>query len=453
MNRKIRLLLGLCCLLALAGCAGPPRVEPGEQIADAAGLGQAIEYRTIGEGDDAGDAVGDALTMEQAVRRGLEHSPEVQQALARTRAALAEAKQVRLLPNPILSIVFRFPEGGGNPTIEAGLAAEVFSLLRKPAEARSADHRLRSAGAEALAEALGVVLRIQEQFITVQGLDAELELLAHRRKELAGALGREQSRKSAGESSGLDVLGLKLERVRVDAGMMDRRSELRGAQLGLTRLIGLPSGSLQWRVTPWRPGESTWGEESAWVTMALEHRPEILSLRWELAGLGEEADLAGWNWLEGTEAGVDAERDGGEWSVGPAVSVPIPLLDWGQERRMTAEAKRVEARHKLVQVRRQVIEEVRRAWGVVRDSQQAISLLQDQLIPLLEQQQDRYQAMFLAGEVDQTRVLLAQQQWQEASIRKIELERQLASAQARLAWAAGGARVAQQVMATTRPGN
>ena len=452
LNCKYGFILALCVLLAAAGCAGPPRVEPGEQIADAAGLARVIEYRTTGEGDDAGAAVGDTLTVEQAVRRGLEHSPEVQQALARTRSALAEAKQVRLLPNPILSIVFRFPEGGGNPTIEACLAAEVLSLLRKPAEMRAADHRLRAAGAEALTEALGVVLRIQEQFVAVQGLEAELELLERRRKELAGALGREQSRKSAGESSGLDVLGLKLEGVRVDAGLMDRRSELREAQLGLSRLIGLPSGSLQWRVSPWRPGEMAWGEESAWVAAALEHRPEILALRWELASFGEEADLAGWNWLEGTEAGVDAERDGGKWSVGPSVSAPIPLLDWGRERRMTAEARRVEARHKLVQIRRQVIEEVRRAWGVVRDSQLAISLLQEQLIPLLEQQQDRYQAMFLAGEVDQARVLLVQQQWQEASIRKIELERQQASAQARLAWAAGGVRVALQVTATTRPG-
>jgi outer membrane protein TolC len=426
-------------------------VDSENRIAQAAGLGQAIEYRTSGGPDDVGEVSGDTLTMEQAVRWGLERSSKVQQALARTRVAMSEAEQVRLLPNPILSVVFRFPEGGGNPTIEAGLAAEVFSLLRRPGEMRAADLKLRSAGAESLVEALNVVLSVQEQFVAVQGLEAELSLLEQRRKELDGVLEREKSRKSAGESSGLDVLGFKLERAKVDADLMDRRSSLREAQLGLTRLIGMPSGHLQWRVVPWRAEEIDGGDESAWVESALEHRPEIQALRWELAALGEEADLASSPWREGTEAGVAAERDGGKWSVGPSVSVPIPFLDWGQARQMGAEARLVEARHKLTQIRRQVIEEVRRAWGAVRDGQRTIALLQDELIPLLEQQQSRVQAMFMAGEVDQTRVLLAQQQLQEARIRKIEQERRLATAGAQLVWAAGGVQAAKQVKGTTRP--
>jgi outer membrane protein TolC len=439
--------------VSVSGCAGPPRVDPAERIAHELGLGHAIEYRVTGGPDDAAELSGDLLTMEQAVRWGLEHSPEVQQALARTRSALAEARQVRLLPNPILSVVFRFPEGGGNPTIEAGLAAELFSLLRRPGEIRVADMKLRSAGAEALTEALDVVLGVQERFIEVQGLEAELALLERRRKELEGVLEREKSRKSAGEASGLDVLGLKLERAKVDADLLDRRSSLREAQLGLSRIIGMPSGTLQWRVVAWQPEEMDGGDETAWIESALERRPEIQAIRWELASLGEQAELASSPWLDGSEAGVAAERDEGKWSVGPAVSVPIPFLDWGQARTMRAEAHLVEARHKLTQLRRQVIEEVRRAWGVVRDGQKTHALLQDELIPLLQQQQDRFQAMFLAGEVDQARLLLAQQQLQEALVRKIELECRLATAQARLSRAAGGARAAHQDKSTTQKVN
>lgn len=53
-----------------------------------------------------------------------------------------EAKQARLLPNR-MSVVFRWPQGGGSPEVEAGLAADLVSLLSRPGRLTAADSRLR----------------------------------------------------------------------------------------------------------------------------------------------------------------------------------------------------------------------------------------------------------------------------------------------------------------------
>src|SRR6185503_474242 len=100
--------------------------------------------------------------------------------------------------------------------------------------------------------------------------------------------------------------------------------------------------------------------ESGWIASALQHRPEVQANRWELAALGDDLGAGRFGAFDGSQVGVDAERDDG-WTVGPSVTVPIPLLDWGQARRAKLNAQRIEAQHRLTQARRQVVEEVRRA--------------------------------------------------------------------------------------------
>ena len=107
--------------------------------------------------------------LDDAVERAMRHDPGLQAALARVRAALAEADQARLLPNPVLSVALRFPEAGaGKPVIEAGLAADLLSVLQQPGRIKAADHRLRAASAEALTTALDLlfeVIRINRIFL------------------------------------------------------------------------------------------------------------------------------------------------------------------------------------------------------------------------------------------------------------------------------------------------
>jgi cobalt-zinc-cadmium efflux system outer membrane protein len=436
-----------------SGCAPAlPDIDgAGSDIASASGTSRAIEYRTIGEPIDATDASFETLTLPDAVGAALQHDANLQAALARLRAALADAQQARLLPNPILSVVARFPEGGGKTTIEAGLSAELLSLLQRPRRVSAADHRLHGASSEVLTVALDLVADVQETHATIQSIDAELANLQEQQELVNRLASIARARVEAGEAARLDVLTLDAERMRVDAELLDAQAQRRDERLRLARLLGTPSSAAEWTVAPWQPPALPTTDEKLWIQQAIEHRPEVMARRWELAALDEESSLAGWNWFDGAEVGIEAERDEGEWSVGPGVALPLPLLDSGQAQRGKATAAQVEARHNLVHAQRQVVEDVRRALASVQSAQRSLDKVRDELIPLLERRHEQATSAYQIGEADITAILLAEQELQEARSRRIELERRVASAHTKLLRAAGGPGIAASVTAGTQP--
>lgn len=186
--------LGASALLAGCQTAGG-RGGAGDEVAAAlGGSGIAVVAHRPEGVDAADDPAGDALTLPEAVRRAVAHDPAVQVALAKVRSAVADARQTRLLPNPVLSLAFRFPEGGGDPIVEAGLAADLLSLLQRPRRMSAADNRLRGASAGVLTAALDTVAEVQQAYTSAQAVEAELAVLRERRqlaeRLLAGARAR-----------------------------------------------------------------------------------------------------------------------------------------------------------------------------------------------------------------------------------------------------------------------
>jgi outer membrane protein TolC len=372
--------------------------------------------------------------------------------LAKVRVAQAEVDQARLLPNPILSIAFRFPEGGGGkPIIEGSIAADLLAILQRPQRISAADARLRSAVADALTTALDVLADVQERYAAVQALDAQVVVLEQRAKLVQRLLELAKARVAAGEAGQLDAITLESERASLDVEIALAASERRVQRMALARLVGRPGATADWPLTPWSPPAEHVASETAWIASALEHRPEIQSRQWEIAALGSEVSISKLAVLEGSEIGVAAERDP-KWSVGPAVAVPIPLLDWGQAKRAKVQAQRVEAIHQLTQSRRQVVEEVRRAFESLRASQSALKTVQERLIPLAERRREQAEAAYKNGFADVTAVLLAEQDAQAARGKQIELQQKASAAYFQLQRAAGspGPAPTTQAMTETR---
>ena len=147
----------------------------------------------------------DRLTLSAALERALRQSPEVQIALAEVRAAQAGAHQARLLPNPVLSIAFRLPEGGGRTIIEAGLAAELVNILQRPRRISVADAVMRAASAKAVTTTLDVMHETQRYYFDAIALRREMQILTDRNSSISKLLKVAKARHAAGESTQLDV--------------------------------------------------------------------------------------------------------------------------------------------------------------------------------------------------------------------------------------------------------
>lgn len=426
--------------LALAGCQSRPSIEPAQAeraIADATGVpGDAIEFTVLGGPDDVPASPAGSLDLADAVRRALRNSPELQAALAKVRGAEAEASQARLLPNPVLSVVLRFSTGTGTPDIEAGLAQELISLLRRPGRVRAADARLRGAASDAVTAALDVVGDVRERYAGVQSLDALIGVLEERRRLVDRLLELARARQAAGEGTPLDVLTLQAQRVELETEVADRELERRSQRLALSRLMGQPSGAADWVVAPWTPPGRA-AAESEWVAAALERRPEVQSKQWELTVREEELGQTRLAPFGDASVGLAAERQGG-WSVGPSLDAPLPVFDTGQARRAAAEAAVVGARHELTRARRGVIEEVRQAHATLLASQGNLDRVRGELIPLQQRRLDQAEAQYRAGQTDVTTLFLAEQELRAARAKQVELERRTSESLIRLQRAVGG---------------
>ena len=438
MNRKIPLAAALVALpLIGGGCVAaynPPDAEADASLA----AGQAIAFHADPQPLNAADPAGPTLTLAEAVRRTLANSPAVQSALARVRVAEAEARQTRLLPNPVLSIAVRFPDGGGPTVIESALSEDFIALLTRPRRVSAADNRLRSAAGQAVADVLDVLIEAQRAYAEAQSLDALLPVLEQNLSLTQRLLDLAEGRLNAGEGDRLEVTTLQAQLAETRVLLTRRRLERREARLALSRLVGEPSGAADWELPAFEPVELPNVGERGFVAAALERRPEVVVQTFALTALGDDVNLARIGRFEGGDAGIDASRDDGGWSVGPGAAVPLPLFDLGGTELDRRRALVIEARHELVRVRRQIVEEVRRAYAAFESSADALRQATGDLVPLSERRVEQAEAAYRAGFADVTSVVLAEQQLLAARTTALELARERADARFRLERAAGG---------------
>jgi len=430
----------------LFGCVAMPE-HPGSGRVAAMRVGgvEPIVLRVEGGPiDEPTEAVG-VLTLESVLRDALHLDPRIQSALAGVDVAYAQSRQTRLLPNPVLSLVLKYPESGGSQVIEAGLTGDLLSLLQMRGRSRASDARLRAASAEVVSVVLDVVHEAQQTYVEIQALDAQYQLLQER-LVLVGRLEEiAAARLEAGEAGRLELVSFKAERIAIeaerDALLLDRRTQ----RLRLSRQIGRPRGDANWVLDVWQDPAHQSVDEGPWIQVALEHRPEIQKMIWELAAMGEDARLARWSFLDAAEAGLDAERDSGEWSLGPGVSSALPIFDWGQASRAGANAEVIRVRHDLVQAQREAIEDVRRSSANFNESVHELKRAREQLLPLQRERRDLVESAYQAGQTDVTDLILADQDLADTRGQIVDLEKRVTLALIALHRAVGGRSIAAEL--------
>jgi cobalt-zinc-cadmium efflux system outer membrane protein len=432
--------------IMLAGCQPMLSLDTPAGISRATLIESAVAWDAQGQEIDVvlDDSADVALTMAQATLLSVRNSPELAAAVWKVRLAQADAQQERLLPNPILTLTLRFVEGGGKPAIEASLAEDLLSLLRQGRKISAADDKLRAASADALTQAINIVEQAQEQYLSTAIVDDELTILDERRQLLERLLDIARNRLKVGEGTRLDVTTLEAQLVELQADQADRDAERTQQRLTLARMIGRPQGSIDWKLDRAQIATAVSGTEKQWIATALASRPEIESKRWELASLGEEAKLADWSFLDGSDISIASQRDP-DWEVGPSLTLPLPIFDNGQAKKSKAVAAKMQVVHELVATQRQVVEEVRKAYSAHAAARLAVNKVGNELLPLLEKRRHQAEAAYRAGESDLATLLLAQDAMATTRAKWIELREKAAVATLKLERAVGGRGAAMEV--------
>jgi cobalt-zinc-cadmium efflux system outer membrane protein len=402
--------------------------------------GQRVQWNRLSADDRAVDAavreaLGGELTADRAVQVAVLNNRNLQATYEDLGVAQAEVVQAGLLSNPIFDAEVKFAEGGEGTTLELGIVQEFLGLFFIPLRKRVAEDEFQSARLRVTGAVIDLAGQARTAFYAHQAAEQTLEL---RQTVLAATEASYQlaSRlRAAGNITELDLTQeralheqAKVDLAEAEAAAFDTRERLNvlmglwGTNTGWTaakRLPELPAESVALDDVERRAIENSL--DLATAANDVRARARMLGIRRSL-GLLPEA-----------EAGVAAEREpGDEWAVGPAFSLPIPLLDQGQAATATARSEFERARQQYIATAVEVRSAARAARNRLLAAQARANYYRQVIVPLRREITAGTQLQYNAMQVGAFQLLQTKQEEIEAGVAYIDALRDYWTARTQL---------------------
>jgi outer membrane protein, heavy metal efflux system len=372
--------------------------------------------------EDVRQLLAGPLTADAAIQVALLNNRELQATYAELGVAQADVVQAGLLTNPVFDGAILFPIAGGPVKADLSVAMSFLDVFYRPLRRRVATARFEEAKLQVTSAVLDFAATVRTAFYRHQANEQRLELLETIVQALTVSAEVTERLYAAGNITDLD-------RAKERALLEEEKVQLRAAEVA----VGESRARLNTVM-------GFWGEETAWH---MERRlPEVPAEALPVEGLERHAlvqslDLAsarqrlvvGGEQLGVSRAmllipesflGAGAEREEGEWKVGPTIEVPIPLLNQGQGRlgRAAAEFRRAEQAYYAEGVRVRSIARLVKAR--VQGAEDRARYSRDIVLPLRERIVRETQLQYNAMQVGVFELLRAREQQIQAAIAYVD---------------------------------
>jgi cobalt-zinc-cadmium efflux system outer membrane protein len=419
---------------ALAGCAAAPKDAGfGDVRRDvAARTGQAVEWDRRTAADYAvsqrvRSMLAAGIGADEAVQVALLNNRSLQATYEGLGVAQAELVQAGLLRNPVFDADVKFLEGGGGALVELAVVQDFLDVLYIPV-------RQKVAGASFEAEKLrvtGAVLDLageaRRAFYDHAAAEQTLEL----RRTVAAATEASydvaRRLRDAGNITALDLANeqalheaAKLELARAESAVLETRERL-------NVLMGLWGPDTNWtlRQRLADPPAEEAGSDGV-ERRAVEESLELAAARRQVEAAGRTLGLRrSLGLLPEAQAGAAAEHEPeGDWAIGPALSLPIPLFDQGQAKTAAAAAELRAARRRYVAAAVEVRSAARSARNRLVAARDRAVYVKQVLLPLRQEITRESQLQYNAMRIGAFQLLQAKQAEVEAGVAYVDALRE-----------------------------
>jgi len=431
----------LLLVVTAAGCAVPKDAGFADvRRSVAARIDREVQWTRDGPKKDAVAAsvqrlLDNELTVDGAIQIALLNNQQLQAVYEDLGVAQAALVQAGLLKNPVFDAGVRLRLTGGPVNPEFGVAQDFLDLLFIPM-------RKRIAGAEfeaAKQRVSGAVLDLAgEVRLAWYQLQAELQLLELERAVMdSGAAAADAAERlhRAGNITDLELASeealaaqARLDVAAAEAHAVDLRERLNS-------LMGLWGTQTEWTLTGRLPDLPEDEIDLAGVERrAVAASLDLAELREQVAAARERLGLAR---VAGPfpllDLGALADRDDGQWEVGPSLALPVPVFDQGQAQVATsvAELRRAERHYHALAV--QLRAAVRAARNRLVAARQRAVYFRHVLLPLRQRVVAQTQLEFNGMLVGVFQLLQAKQQEIDSGKQYVDTLRDYWLARAQLA--------------------
>ena len=326
--------LVLCCPVWLAACVSESAGYDDVRRTTAARLQKDVRWHAV---DSRGSMPGRTrellarpLDADSAIQIALLNNAGLQASFEDLGEARAELVAALALPNPTVDANLRF-HGDGPASIEVHALESVSGLLFVPAKNGAASKSFDAARASVVGKILDLALAVRLALYSYQAAAERLELEREVLGSTRAAFDMAAQLHEAGNVTDLALASeqafyeeSRLAFARTEADVASRRE-------ALSALLGVGTAAT-WSAAAHLPEALPVDDLLADFERRILMKSldlEIVRLRFEAAA--KKANVAR---VEGIlpelSLGVAAEREGTEWSVGPAAALEVPLFDHGQ---------------------------------------------------------------------------------------------------------------------------
>jgi outer membrane protein, heavy metal efflux system len=324
------------------------------------------------------------LTADSAARIALWNNADVQAALDDVGVARGAVVAALALPNPRAGFGASF-FGDGEPDVDLDLTIDITHLFLMPAREAAASATLEATALEAAGAALDIAFEARTAFYVHEAASEKLELEKTILYAAAQSADIAKRLEEAGNVPALEELTERALYEESRVAVAEAETELTVARERLNAAMGLfGERGAKWKSAGKLPDPTAF-DDAKLETRAVEKNLDLRALEKRYEAASGRSDLA---WAEGlvpeVAAGVGAERDDGEWGVGPRVEVDIPLFYQGQGAADAAEAEARAARHRHEAIATRVRATARAVRARLRATGERATFYRTTLLPLRE---------------------------------------------------------------------
>lgn len=393
--------------LLAAGCASVSTDRGFEPVSKLAADRLGKDARIVRTDGDAaalarliGDKLRAPLQADDAVQIALLNNRSLQSTYWNVGIAEADLVQAGRLQNP--SFAFQRTHQGANIDIERSLTLNLVGLLTTPLAKRIESRRFEQTrllvADQMLRHAAETRRAYYEAVAAVQGVAYSLQVsaAAEASAELTGRMA------SAGNSSQLDLARERAFRAEATAGVGRARKRATATREKLTRLMGLWGDAAGYQLPERLPDlPATVAVLDDVERTAVRDRLDISAAKIEAAQTAASLGLTRrTRFVNVLDLGYVRNTSAGQSAPGYAISLELPLFDWGSARVARSEAIYMQAVNKVAQTAVEARSEARESYLDYRNSYDLARHYRDEVIPqrkkISDETQLRYNGMLIS---------------------------------------------------------
>ena len=373
------------------------------------------------------------LTVDAAVQIALLNSAEVQAAFESIGVARAELVSALALPNPELEgAVLYHLDRDESPKLSLRAKLSLSRLLFLPWKNGAASAELDAASAGVAGEVLDLAFAVREAFYEHQ---ADTQLVELSRSVARGARASYEAAQrihAAGNMTDLDLANEQAlyEQARLD--LAQGESELLASHERLAALLGIWGKDAAFRVAGRLADPPEVGPEVRDLErQALARSLDLSIARKRFGAAARQRNVAqAEGLLPDLRAGAEAEREEGDWKVGPVAELELPLFYQGQGEVAAAEAGMRRARQRHHQLSTTIRAAARASASRLLAARERATYIKTVLLPLRARIVDETQLAYNAMSVGVFQLLEAKRDQIQAGRSYVEALRSYWTARA-----------------------